>query len=83
MTKIIISGKIEHIQIKEYQGKSTTVLQFISKNEKKGFEVIKVKTTDELLSVKEGDTVNIPVSIVIMNNQVFYTQSGKIDIIKG
>ena len=37
MTKIIATGRIEHIQIKDFQGVKTTVLQMINKSEKKGF----------------------------------------------
>lgn len=83
MTKILIHGKIEHKQLKEYQGETTTILQFISKNDKKGFEVIKVKLIEESMQFKEGDIVSIPVSISTMNNSLFYTQSGKIETLKG
>ena len=82
MTKIIASGRIEHIQIKDFQGVKTTVVQMINKSDKKGFEVIKIKLTDESVIVKDGDLVNIPVSISTMNNSIFYTQNGKIEILK-
>jgi hypothetical protein len=54
----------------------------INKSEKKGFEIIKIKLVDESVIVKEGDIVNIPVSISAMNNSIFYTQNGKIEIVK-
>ena len=82
MTKIIASGKIEHIQNKEFNGTKTTVVQMINKSDKKGFEIIKIKLVDESVIVKEGDIVNIPVSISAMNNSIFYTQNGKIEIVK-
>lgn len=82
MTKIIINGKIEHIQVKDFQGVKTTIVQMINKSEKKGFEVIKIKLTDESTIIKEGEIVNIPVSISTMNNSIFYTQNGKIEIVK-
>ncbi len=82
MTKIIATGRIEHIQIKDFQGVKTTVLQMINKSEKKGFEIIKIKLTEESVSFKEGDMVNIPISISTMNNSIFYAQNGKIEILK-
>ena len=57
MTKIIVNGRIEHIQIKDFQGVKTTVVQMINKSEKKGFEIIKIKLVDESVIVKEGDIV--------------------------
>jgi len=78
MAQIIINGKAEHTQEKEFQGKKTISIQFLSKSERKGFEVIKVKLTDEITTVKEGDIIGIPVSISTMNNQIFYTQTGQI-----
>ena len=82
MAKIIVNGKAEYVQIKDYQGTKTTIVQMINKSEKKGFEVIKIKLVDESVIVKEGDMVNIPVSISTMNNSIFYTQNGKIEIVK-
>ena len=82
MTKIIVNGRIEHNQIKDFQGVKTTVVKMINKSEKKGFEIIKIKLVDESVIVKEGDIVNIPVSISAMNNSIFYTQNGKIEILK-
>ena len=82
MTKIIATGRIEHIQIKDFQGVKTTVLQMINKSEKKGFEIIKIKLTEESVSFKEGAMVNFPISISTMNNSIFYAQNGKIEILK-
>ncbi|WP_151944253.1 hypothetical protein [Aliarcobacter butzleri] len=82
MTKIIVNGKAEHVQVKDYQGNKTTIVQMINKSDKKGFEVIKIKLIDESVIVKEGDIINIPVSISTMNNSIFYTQNGKIEIVK-
>ena len=82
MTKIIASGKAEHVQVKDYQGNKTTIVQMINKSDKKGVEVIKIKLVDESVIVKEGDIVNIPVSISTMNNSIIYTQNGKIEIVK-
>lgn len=83
MTKISIQGRVEHKLIKEFQGNTTTILQFITKSEKKGFEVLRIKMIEENTLLKEGDMVSIPVAISAMNNNIFYAQNGKIEILKG
>jgi len=81
--KIFVELKAENILEKEYEGKVTKQVQVVVKTEKKGFEVVKVKLTDELLNFKEGDYIRIPVQISAMNSQVFYRQDGKIEVLKG
>lgn len=83
MIKIIITTQAELILNKEYEGETTTYIQSIQKSEKKGFEVLKIKLTDSILNFKEGDLVSVPVKLSAMNSQVFYTQDGKIEILKG
>jgi len=81
--KILVQLKAENILEKEYEGTVTKQVQTVIKTEKKGFEVVKVKLTDELLNFKEGDYIRVPVQISAMNNQVFYRQDGKIEVVKG
>ena len=78
MTVLSMNGKVKHITVKEYEGKTTISLQFLAKTEQKGYEVIKVKLTQELDGIKENDMVHIPVIISTMNNNIYYTQNGKI-----
>jgi len=75
--------KIDHIQEKEYEGTKSMQLQTIQKSEKKGFEIVKVKLTDINLNCKVGDYISIPVRLSAMNSQIFYTQNGKIELVKG
>jgi hypothetical protein len=75
--------KIDHIQEKEYEGKKILQIQTIQKSENKGFEIVKVKLTDEAVSCKVGDYVSLPVRLSAMNSQIFYTQNGKIETVKG
>jgi len=83
MTKTIITTKAELILNKEYEGETTTYIQSIQKSEKKGFEVLKIKLSDSILNFKEGDIVSVPVKLSAMNSQIFYSQNGKIEIVKG
>ncbi len=75
--------KIDHILEKEYEGQKTIHVQTIQKSEKKGFEIVKVKLTDEVLNFKIGDHISVPVRLSAMNNTIFYTQNGKIESVKG
>ena len=81
-TNITINGTIMAVIEKDYNNDKTVYAQFLKEDTKKGFEVIKIKLIDESVIVKEGDIVNIPVSISTMNNSIFYTQNGKIEIVK-
>jgi len=83
MTKIVITTKAELVLSKEYEGETTTYIQSIQKTEKKGFEVLKIKLSDSMLNFKEGDTVSVPVKLSAMNSQIFYSQNGKIEVVKG
>jgi len=83
MTKVVITTTAELILKKEYEGETTTYIQSIQKTEKRGFEVLKIKLTDSIMNFKEGDIVSIPVKLSAMNSQIFYTQNGKIEVIKG
>lgn len=81
--KKFVEIKAENILEKEYEGKVTIQVQTVVKTERKGFEVIKIKITDEVLTFKEGDLIRIPIELSAMNSQVFYRQNGKIEVIKG
>ncbi len=81
--KKFVEIKAENILEKEYEGKVTIQVQTVVKTERKGFEVIKIKITDDVLTFKEGDLIRIPVEISAMNSQIFYRQNGKIEVLKG
>jgi len=83
MTKIVITTKAELILHKEYEGETTSYIQSIQKSDKRGFEVLKIKLTNTILSFKEGEIVSVPVKLSSMNSQIFYTQNGKIEVLKG
>lgn len=83
-TSMYVYGQIANIVTNSYEEVITSKAQFYLKSEKKGIEVIEVKLTDSTISVKEGDIVNIPVTISSMSNnsKIFYKQNGKIEIVK-
>lgn len=83
MVKIVLTMKADKVLNKEYEGKKTISVQTITEHEKRGYEVLKVKLTDEHINFKEGDIVSIPIKLSAMNNQIFYTQCGKIEVVKG
>ena len=75
--KITITGKISTILEKEYQGAKTTQVQFLMESDSKGIEVIKVKITkdEDKLKLFKDVIVSIPVSIVAVNGNLYYSQS--------
>ena len=75
--KITITGKISAILEKEYQGAKTTQVQFLMESDSKGIEVIKVKISkdEDKLKLFKDAIVSIPVSIVAVNGNLYYTQS--------
>lgn len=83
-TSMYVYGQIANIVTNSYEEVITSKAQFYLKSEKKGIEIIEVKLTDSTISVKEGDIVNIPVTISSMSNnsKIFYKQNGKIEIVK-
>ena len=80
--KITITGKISTILEKEYQGAKTTQVQFLMESDSKGIEVIKVKITknEDKLKLFKDAIVSIPVSIVAVNGNLYYTQSDFITV---
>lgn len=84
ITSMFVYGQIANIVTNSYEEVVTSKAQFYLRSEKKGIEIIEVKLTDSTISVKEGDIVNIPVTISTMSNntKIFYKQNGKIEIVK-
>ena len=80
--KLVANVNVKHILEKEYEGTVTRYVQTIIQSENKGYEVVKIKILDELISFKVGDTIAVPVQLSAMNSQVFYTQNGKVEVIK-
>ena len=80
MTNITINGKIITVLEKMYEDKKTVYAQFLMESEAKGMEIIKVKITNEadIQKLEKDLVVSIPVSIVGVNGNLYYSQSDNI-----
>ena len=80
MTQITINGKIMTVLEKKFEDKKTVYAQFLMESESKGMEIIKVKIVNEAdISKLEKDLiVSVPVSIVAVNGNLYYSQADNI-----
>ena len=80
MTNISINGKIITVLEKMYEDKKTVYAQFLMESEAKGMEIIKVKITNEadIQKLEKDLVVSIPVSVVAVNGNLYYSQSDNI-----
>ena len=80
MTNITINGKIITVLEKMYEDKKTIYAQFLMESESKGMEIIKVKITNEadIQKLEKDLVVSIPVSVVAVNGNLYYSQSDNI-----
>ena len=80
MTQILINGKIITVLEKVYEDKKTVYAQFLMESEAKEMEIIKVKIVNEadIQKLEKDLVVSIPVSIVGVNGNLYYSQSDNI-----
>ena len=80
MTNITINGKIMTVLEKKFEDKKTVYAQFLTVSERKGMEIIKVKIVNEadIQKLEKDLVVSIPVSIVGVNGNLYYSQSDNI-----
>ena len=80
MTQILINGKIITVLEKVYEDKKTVYAQFLMESEAKGMEIIKVKITNEadIQKLQKDLRVSIPVSVVAVNSNLYFSQSDNI-----
>ncbi|MCT7444441.1 hypothetical protein N5T90_05580 [Aliarcobacter cryaerophilus] len=80
MTNITINGKIITVLEKMYEDKKTVYAQFLMESEAKGMEIIKVKITNEadIQKLQKDLRVSIPVSVVAVNSNLYFSQSDNI-----
>ena len=80
MTQILINGKIITVLEKVYEDKKTVYAQFLMESEAKGMEIIKVKITNEadIQKLEKDLVVSVPVSVVAVNGNLYYSQSDNI-----
>ncbi len=80
MTNITINGKIITVLEKMYEDKKTVYAQFLMESEAKGMEIIKVKIINEadIQKLQKDLRVSIPVSVVAVNSNLYFSQSDNI-----
>ena len=80
MTQILINGKIITVLEKVYEDKKTVYAQFLMESEAKGMEIIKVKIVNEadIQKLQKDLRVSIPVSVVAVNSNLYFSQSDNI-----
>ncbi len=80
MTSITINGKIMTVLEKKFEDKKTVYTQFLMESESKGMEIIKVKIINEadIQKLEKDLVVSIPVSIVGVNGNLYYSQADNI-----
>ena len=80
MTNITINGKIMTVLEKKFEDKKTVYTQFLMESESKGMEIIKVKIINEadIQKLEKDLVVSIPVSIVGVNGNLYYSQADNI-----
>ena len=80
MTNITINGKIITVLEKMYEDKKTVYAQFLMESESKGMEIIKVKIINEadIQKLQKDLRVSIPVSVVAVNSNLYFSQSDNI-----
>ena len=80
MTNITINGKIITVLEKIYEDKKTVYAQFLMESESKGMEIIKVKIINEadIQKLQKDLRVSIPVSVVAVNSNLYFSQSDNI-----
>ena len=77
---VIINGKIITVLEKKFEDKKTVYAQFLMESESKGMEIIKVKIVNEadIQKLEKDLVVSVPVSIVAVNGNLYYSQADNI-----
>lgn len=75
-TKLIVAGQVYAIAKKTFQEEETVYVQFLNKVENGGVEIQQVKLVDksDLVTIKEGVSIKIPVKVSSYQNKLFFTQ---------
>ncbi|OCL97687.1 hypothetical protein AAX29_01840 [Aliarcobacter thereius] len=80
MTNITINGKIITVLEKKFEDKRTVYAQFLMESKAKGMEILKVKITNEsdIQKLEKDLVVSVPVSVVAVNGNLYYSQNANI-----
>lgn len=83
-TNLTINGTIMAIVEKDYNNERTVYVQFLKEDEKKGFEVLKVKMTVEsdYIKLQQNQLVSIPVNLATVNGNIYFSQCSSLKVLK-
>ena len=85
MMKLILIGEVQAVVTSEFEGKVSKKLQYLFQSDK-GLKVISVKIneTQSLENIQKGTKVQIEVKVSTMKDSfdVFYSQVGKLEVLK-
>lgn len=83
-SSIIIKGQIIKVLEKEFEGKKSYSIQFMAADAKRGFSIISIKTEPEFFNseIKDNSTVEIPIKIVAVNGNLYYSATAPIKLIQ-
>lgn len=83
-TNITISGKIMAVLSKEYEGQTTTYIQFLMDTEAKGMEILKVKIThkEDIPKLQKGSIISVPITLTAVNGNIYYSQIEAIKLLR-
>ncbi len=83
-TNLVINGQIMAVVEKDYNGEKTVYTQFLKEDEKKGFEIIKVKMTvqNDYSKLQQNQVVSIPVTLASVNGNIYFSQSSELKVVR-
>lgn len=83
-TNLTINGTIMAIVEKDYNNQKTVYVQFLKEDEKKGFEILKVKITVEsdYIKLQQNQMISIPVNLATVNGNIYFSQCSALKVLK-
>lgn len=83
-TNLVINGQIMAVVEKDYNSEKTVYTQFLKEDDKKGFEIIKVKMTvqSDYSKLQQNQIVSIPVNFVSVNGNIYFSQSSELKVVR-
>ncbi|PHO12760.1 hypothetical protein CPG38_05700 [Malaciobacter marinus] len=83
-SNVSINGSIVAVIEKDFKGEKTIYAQFLREDEKKGFEVIKVKMTiqSDYSKLQQNQVVSIPVNLASVNGNIYFSQNAELKVLR-
>lgn len=82
-SSIIIKGQIIKVLEKEFEGKKSYSLQFMSADEKRGFIIISVEVEPEFFNneCRDNSQIEVPIKVVGVNGNLYYSAIDKVKLL--